>query len=152
MGGYAEDLAQLLLRNYGAEGRVAIRVEADGVALPIDAAIPCGLVLNELISNAVRHAFPSASSGRILVRMSGLRDGRVELVVADDGAGVPPGFDFRRDKGLGIETALLLAESQLRGEVEFASGRGVECRVRFRPDAAASRGSDTAGGTISAAL
>jgi two-component sensor histidine kinase len=137
MGGYAKDLAQLLLRGYGAEGRVEVVVEAEGIGLPIDAAIPCGLVLNELLSNAIRHAFPAARSGRILVRMSGMPDGRVELVVADDGAGVPPGFDFRRDKGLGIETALLLAESQLGGELEFSSARGVECRVRFRPSATA---------------
>ena len=137
MGGYAEDLARLLLRGYGAEGRVEVLVESEGIDLPIDAAIPFGLVLNELLSNAIRHAFPDGRSGKILVRMSGLPDGRVELIVSDDGVGVSPGFDFRRDKGMGIETALLLAESQLGGEAAFSSGRGVECRVRFKPAAAA---------------
>jgi len=126
LGDYLRDLVAEIGRACLAErAGIGIELEAEGGTIcALDAAIPCGLAVNELAVNAARHAFPGGRPGRIRVGLARKAGGDVELSVADDGIGLPPGFDFRRDGGLGLQTVLSLVEGQLRGRLSLGPGPG----------------------------
>jgi two-component sensor histidine kinase len=111
--------------------RVAIELKAQRIPAQIDTAIPCGLVLTELVSNIFKHAFPDGKPGRIQIRLFRSQDGKINLEVRDNGTGVPPGFNFRNQRSLGLQTVFALVENQLDGEVDFSHEQGVECRICF---------------------
>lgn len=132
---YIRDLIELLSKSYNVSStEVAFDTELDEVEVLIDSAIPCGLILNELISNALIFAFPEGRKGRISVSLRRDKDGSIEFFVADDGIGVPIGFDFRRDGHLGLQTIFGLGEGQLEESVDFHSGAGLACRITFKDD------------------
>ena len=97
----------------------------------IDTAIPCGLILNELISNALKHAFPGDQGGEIKVQLHKTGIGDVQLTISDNGVGVPQGFDFRKESGLGLQNVFVITENQLQGSVTFKADQGVSCQIRF---------------------
>jgi two-component sensor histidine kinase/amino acid transporter len=98
-------------------------LEADDLHLSVDAAIPCGLIVNELVSNAYKHGFPDGGPGTLTVVFRGTADGRLVLRVADTGRGLPPDIDPRRTESLGMQLVFNLAE-QLQGAVEVTSSPG----------------------------
>jgi PAS domain S-box-containing protein len=109
---------------------IATVIDSDGVLLPVSCAIPCGLIVNELVTNSLKHAFPNRSSGVIRVSLH-TRDGdRVELVVADDGVGLKPDLDPRRVTSLGLDLVYTFAE-QLSAEVELLRHDGTTFRFVF---------------------
>jgi two-component sensor histidine kinase len=129
-----EEHASLLLSNlllsYGVDGaRVTGRVEMESLRLGVDRAIPAGLILNELISNALKHAFPAARPGSIVVR--GRRaGGRITVEVADDGVGIPKDVDPRKSHSLGVKIVEILTR-QLKGALEIESAPRTTFRVTF---------------------
>lgn len=92
------------------EERISLRLEADSIELPVDRAIPCGLILNELVSNAFKHAFPNGRAGVITVRFTRLESGRLSLICSDDGIGVPEGFDWQNAGSLGLRIVQILSK------------------------------------------
>jgi PAS domain S-box-containing protein len=126
---YARQLAPDLVRFYNAQDRIRVSIMGDGVTLELERAVPYGLLLNELISNACKHAFPGTRTGNIMLSL-GREDGNIELTVSDDGQGLPHGFDYRRASSLGLKLVRSLAR-QLRGSAEMQSGEGTTVRVRF---------------------
>ena len=112
-------------------GQVAICPRPDGtpVVLGVDQAIPVGLILNELISNALKHAFPNGRSGSLRIEGKS-RDDKLDLAVIDDGVGVPEDLDARRGKSLGLEIVEILAR-QLRGTWELKRDAGTIFRLSF---------------------
>ncbi len=130
---YTTDLIELMLKSYNiAPSRISIVSSMEDVFVLIDSAVPCGLVLNELISNALKYAFPNEMNGEIRIGLHRTEQGVIELDIADNGVGVPPGFDFRRDGQLGTQTLFLLAENQLQGQITFDTHQGVACKIRFQ--------------------
>lgn len=131
---YLAELSALLIKSYGPRsGGVAVAYETQDINVLIDVAIPCGLIVNELFSNSLKHAFSSSSGGgRITVRA--VRDGAdgIEIGVSDDGAGVREGFDFRKEGRVGMKTVFAIGEIQLGGRVFFESDKGLSCKVRFK--------------------
>lgn len=120
---------------------IGLKVEAEGVFFGIDTAIPCGLVINELVSNSLRHAFPGNREGEVkitLYRISdfGMRNGEepdfFELVVGDNGIGMAKDLDIGKPRSFGLRLAVNLAEKQLHGSVELNRENGTEFRIRFR--------------------
>jgi PAS domain S-box-containing protein len=118
--------------------KVDLCAEIPGITLGMDAAVPCGLIINELVSNALKHAFPGDRTGRITVRMERIGaacgDGTGSeylLTVADDGAGLPEGFDLKTQNSLGLKIVGTLAR-QLHGEVEMRRDGGTKFLIRFR--------------------
>jgi two-component sensor histidine kinase len=109
-----------------------VRLELDVVIepLPIDIAIPCGLLLNELISNCFKHAFRATRSGHLRVSLHGGGGGPNVLTVADNGVGIPDGFDFRKTESFGMQLVVTLVE-QLGGEIELSTASGTCFTVRF---------------------
>lgn len=128
---YIITLAQPLLQSYqGAAQNIALHLDLEPVEVLIDAAIPCGLVLNELLTNALKHAFPGGRKGEIFVSLHKHGE-EIELQVADNGVGVPPGFDFEHQGSMGLRSIFALIRYQLRGEVAFKPNDGVVCTVRI---------------------
>ncbi|MBN1612906.1 MAG: ATP-binding protein [Deltaproteobacteria bacterium] len=127
---FIEDSADGLLQIYGGEAAaVKIRTDARGVFLDIDLAIPCGLILNELIANALKHAFPDKREGeiRIAMREDG---GRYILTVTDNGAGFPDGINFRDTASLGLQLVDILVK-QLQGRIALETNGGTAFVVSF---------------------
>jgi PAS domain S-box-containing protein len=130
---YVRQLADDLYRTYKVSSdEVVLGLDIDVPPLPIDVAIPCGLLLNELISNCLKHAFKGAAEGNIRVMLRGRGDDATLLAVADDGAGFPPGLDFRNTTSFGMQLVNTLVE-QLTGDVEVNTSReGTDITVTFR--------------------
>lgn len=139
---YLTDLASLLIKTGGpSAGRIVLENEAEPLRLPIDTAIPLGMVVTELFSNVFKHALAEGAEVRVRLRLARSEPGEIELTFSDDGVGTPPGFDFRNSRTLGLQTIFMLVEHQLRGRCDFEGGRGVSCRIRI-PEPA---GSEEAG-------
>jgi two-component sensor histidine kinase len=133
---YTRSLARIVVDAAGVSpARIALKLDLDEITLPVDRAIPCGLILNELIMNALKHAFPGDRTGTIHVE---LREdaGRVSVTVMDDGVGMPAGFDPRASSSLGMQLVGTLVE-QLQGGIELAGERGTAVRVSFPAETAA---------------
>jgi PAS domain S-box-containing protein len=127
---YVDKLVRTLTRTYGQSARIV--TEIDQVHLPADLAVPCGLIINELITNALKHAFAdSRNVGDNEIRIDIRRvDDDLELVVADNGAGFPSASDPSRTETMGL-TLVRDLSVQVRGRAEFMSANGARCTVRF---------------------
>jgi len=126
---YIDGLARNLLLSYSTSGRVALDLDLRPVHLSIDQAMPCGLILNEVISNAFKHAFADGRKGTITIALR-MEKEQVRVEARDDGAGLPEGFDEERDGGLGLELIGLLT-AQLDGRMERRSEGGVSYLLTF---------------------
>ena len=129
---YVRNLVTQVFRSCGAPAD-AIRAEVEGepVYLNISTAVPCSLIVNELVTNAMKHAFPGGRPGRLTVGVSTLTDGRYGLTVADDGVGLPAGFDFAQTNSLGLQIVGLLVQ-QLDGTIEVDGRQGSRFAIAFR--------------------
>ena len=127
---YARSLANTVLHVSEASSRVGLQHHVESVALPVGKAIPCGLILNELITNSLKHAFPEPRTGTIEVRLQRLPDGQLELQVRDDGIGMSnPEINAPRSS-IGLQLVATLAE-QLGGKVSIVVDNGTTVSVRF---------------------
>jgi PAS domain S-box-containing protein len=126
---YMEGLGRNLMMSYSLSGKVSLDTDLQPVHLVLDQAIPCGLILNELISNALKHAFPDGRQGSIAMSLA-LQGDTVTIGLADDGVGVSPGFDPLRDANLGLELVHTLVE-QLDGRLTTNTARGVAYLLTF---------------------
>ncbi|MDY0304833.1 MAG: PAS domain S-box protein [Desulfovibrio aminophilus] len=129
LGAYLEKLVHRLVAGLSGNRRVNLVLEVESIRLNVDAAIPCGLMVNELVTNALKHGLRERSEGRLLVQCRAA-EGQVLLRVADDGPGFPPGLDFRNTETLGMQLVTHLAE-QLQGRVDLEPGPGCSFRVLF---------------------
>jgi two-component sensor histidine kinase len=117
---YARGLAANVFHATGVSpGAVKLEVEVGQMALGVDKAIPCGLILNELITNALKHAFPQERNGTVRVEVDQAATGRVRLAVKDDGVGLPKDLDIRHADTLGMQLVCTLAE-QLAAKLEVS--------------------------------
>jgi PAS domain S-box-containing protein len=128
---YLRDLAMRVVRSSGVgQGRLALEISAEEVGFPLEIAIPCGLLLHELLSNCVKHAFPGGRSGTIGVTLRQSPQGSYVLSVRDDGVGLPPGLEIRPTTSLGLQLVHLLA-AQLHGTLTFESRAGTTVTLAF---------------------
>ncbi|MFO0879053.1 MAG: PAS domain S-box protein [Gemmataceae bacterium] len=127
---YVEQLMRDLKRTYQRPGvEIALQMTLDGTSLPLDQAIPCGLLLNELVSNCFKHAFVGRTTGKIEVFLSNQGNGS-ELTVADNGVGFPAHLDFRATTTFGLQLVQTLV-AQLHGTIDLDSRAGSRFIVRF---------------------
>ena len=130
---YFNDLLSLLVRSYKElSGGITINTVMDSVSVTIDYAIPCGLIINEIISNCFKHAFSESKKGEIRIGLKSQTDGEIEIRVFDDGVGMPEGFDYREASSLGIQTIVALTEHQLNGKLDLNTDKGTEFQIRFK--------------------
>ena len=130
--GYIRDLAVNLFRSYGVDlQRIKLKVEVDDVLLGVDTAVPCGLIINELVSNSLKHAFPAGKKGEIRIGLHPDRDNKLILIVSDNGVGLPEGLDFQNSESLGLQLVNNLV-NQLEGTIEFNSSCGTEVKIKLK--------------------
>ncbi len=134
---YVRDLVSTLEDSLAMRERgITITVDVGGVRLGIDQAIPCGLIVNELVTNALKHAFPEGRTGTIHVALRAVGDpalSQVELVVSDDGVGLPTQVDVRATRSFGLDRVMTFAE-QLGATVETTRDHGTQFAFRFELD------------------
>ncbi len=128
---YVRTLASQLFHSYRLHTPgVEVQVEVEDLYLGVDTAIPCGLILNELITNSLRHAFPDGRSGRVSVGLH-RQNGRYVMFVRDTGVGLPPDFDVNSSPTLGLQLVRTLTE-QLEGSMEVQTGaQGTQFTINF---------------------
>jgi two-component sensor histidine kinase len=130
---YARRLVAHLVSFYEKDARLNVSVAGDDINVDLVRAVPLGLVLNELVSNTFKHAFPGNSGGKVDIRLNHA-DGRIHVQVKDTGGGLPAGFDHRTSATLGLQLVHMLPE-QLGGDVTFESAGGttVDVTIPRRP-------------------
>jgi PAS domain S-box-containing protein len=129
---YLENLASHLVQSYMEDPDcIALEFEVGEFFLGIEEAIPCGLIVNELVSNSLKHAFSGRRGGKIAVTCRIAGEDMVILSVSDNGVGIPAGLDFRRTETLGMQIVNLLAR-QLRGTIELRNDGGAAFTIRFQ--------------------
>jgi len=135
--GYIEELCSQLARSYGAVDRnIRFRNKAEDVYLGVDKAIPCGIIINELVSNALKYAFPDGDGGTVTIEFQ-QKGNDVRLVVCDDGVGMPDGLDYQSAESLGLRLVNMLVEQvggsvRMHAEHEDSDDRpGTRWEVRF---------------------
>ena len=128
---YARSLVNEIFVALGVSpSRIALRVNIAPASLTVDKAIPCGLILNELITNALKHAFPGGRRGTLSVELANTADDTIVLSVADDGVGMPADTPAANPGSLGLQLVSTLVE-QLDGSLEVVRGRGTTFRISF---------------------
>ena len=126
---YAESLINFLWRSFGMESSSILFIKnLETVLLPVDKAVPLGLMLNEIISNVFKHAFPDRRKGKVSISLNCENERRVVLCVRDNGKGLPKGLDWKAADSLGLHLVQMLA-SQIHADVEVTSNEGTEFKV-----------------------
>jgi PAS domain S-box-containing protein len=130
---YVQSLTGHLLSSYRIKPDVIkLYINIKDAFLDLNTAIPCGLIINELLSNSLKHAFPDDKKGEINIAMRSLKGNEIELIVTDNGVGLPKGIDFIGTKTLGLHLVRILAKDQLHGDIKLDRAKGTSFSIRFR--------------------
>ena len=131
--GYVQDVTRHLLRSYQSGPRgVRLKVDVDPVSFNIDTAIPCALIINELVSNSLKYAFPNGKDGEILIQLNQTDTDDLNLCISDNGIGFPQGISWEKTDSLGLQLVRSLTD-QLNGSIQCQLDRGAKFDIRFRP-------------------
>ncbi|RMF04869.1 MAG: GAF domain-containing protein, partial [Chloroflexi bacterium] len=129
---YVKNLTRYLLRSYRAgQGTINLEYKLEPVEVGIDAAVPCGLIVNELFTNALKHAFPDGRGGKICIKLCNVDDEHIQLEISDSGVGIPDSVDVENSPSLG----LLLVNSlvnQLNGSLTLNRANGAEFLLNLK--------------------
>ena len=128
---YIQRLAAHLVRSYGASGRIRTRLLLDPLSCHRDVALPCGLIVNEVLSNALKYAFPSGKAGEVQIELRREPGGGVHLLMADNGIGLPRGCDWQTSPTLGLRLVRTLAR-QIEANLQVNSSNGTAFSITFR--------------------
>jgi two-component sensor histidine kinase len=109
-----------------------LNIDIKDIFLDIGKAIPCGLIISELVSNSLKHAFPDRKKGEMKISLKPLDKNEIELMVSDNGVGLPKEVDFQNVESLGLHLVTILAKDQLHGTVELDRSSGTKFVIRFR--------------------
>ncbi|HEY0196556.1 MAG TPA: histidine kinase dimerization/phosphoacceptor domain -containing protein, partial [Methanobacterium sp.] len=127
---YLQNLISGLFSSYGANPqRIKTQIDLEKVSVDMDKSICCGLIINELISNSLKYAFPK-NEGEINLSLRRLDGNGLEMIIADDGVGFPENLDFRRTESLGLQLVNTLVK-QLEGEIELEKTGGTKFKIKF---------------------
>jgi two-component sensor histidine kinase len=127
---YARDLVYQILATVSQKReKIAVKIDVTDITMAIDCAIPCGLIINELVTNACKYAFPGERRGTLLLKLSTAGD-HYTLVVGDDGAGLPEDIDFKNLSSFGLYLVNILTE-QLEGKLDIDRKKGTTFTITF---------------------
>lgn len=129
---YFNNVIKHLYRVYhDPEQLITLSIEIDPVALDIDRCVACGLIINELVSNAMKYAFPGMSQGNLWIWFRNENDNSATLIVTDNGCGLPDDFDVDASDSLGLKIVRILAEGQLKGSLSVVKDNGASFQICF---------------------
>jgi PAS domain S-box-containing protein len=130
---YITDLVNLLVSSYASEqDKITFTLDLENINVLIDTAVPCGLVINELISNSFKHAFPGDRTGNIFVKLRKLDEDTIELIISDNGIGIPKGYNLMEKNTLGMQVFYNIVTEQLMGNVKIESNNGLAFIIHFK--------------------
>jgi two-component sensor histidine kinase len=129
---YIRELVTDLADSYGVKpDGIKLKINVHEVLMGVDTAIPCGLIINELVSNSLRHAFPNGKEGEIRIDLlRSINDNTFTLVISDNGSGFPKDLDFRNTETMGLQLVITLVK-QLNGTIELDSSGGTKFQIVF---------------------
>ena len=131
---YIQNIARNLYHSYGRPGGgIGLEFALDDIYLNLDTSIPCGLIINEVVSNSLKYAFQGRESGTVKIHFSKESDGKLKLIVSDDGIGLPKNFDIENAESLGLQLVTTLI-TQIGGELEIDSSEvtGTSFNILFK--------------------
>jgi len=128
---YINDIVQTLQSSYNLTDAVVIENHLEPVIIPLGKAVPCGIVLNEIITNIFKYAFPDNRKGKVVITLTKTEDGVVHLTFSDNGIGVPEDFNFREHGNLGMKLIFSIIEDQLYGKIAQETTDGVTWKLSF---------------------
>jgi len=129
---YLQNIVNHLREVFSGQAGIRIVVDAADIHLNVDQAVACGLIINELLTNSLKYAFPEVSEGLVKVTVHLSDSGDLELVVSDNGVGLPPEMDVSRISSLGLQLVKGLVEHQLAGRWEVSVNEGTTFTIRWR--------------------
>ncbi len=130
---YINDLSIDLFKSYNlSTSRIEFKTQIEDISIGIDTSIPCGLIINELLSNSLKHAFPNERKGAIRLEIHTIKEGEIEMIFCDDGIGIPDTFDFRKSSSFGFRLLVDLVEYKLMGTIKLILNEGTEFQIRFK--------------------
>jgi len=132
---YLKSMVNNLYKSFGVDpNRISLRYNLTKINLTIDKAIPCGLIVNELVTNSLKYGFPQLlnKKGEIIITLSKDEKNGVELKVRDNGVGIPRDFDIKKTESLGLKLVVILAEDQLKGNIQYTNDVGAEFKINFK--------------------
>jgi PAS domain S-box-containing protein len=130
---YINKLVDRLFNNYGVDTeRIAMTIHAGGISVGLETAIPLGLIITELVTNSIKHAFPDSNKGEIKIEIHSSGDNENEIIISDNGIGLPEDIDFRKAETLGFKTISAFEKSIALGEYKLNRANGTEFRIKFR--------------------
>ena len=128
---YVQSLTSLLMNTFTPPCQIDFEFDLKDILLDVNIAIPCGLIINEIITNSLKYAFADREHGKVIINMThDLFSGYI-LKIKDNGIGLPEGFDVNKTRSLGMRLVYLLSEDQLEGKVEIGSDNGTEFIITF---------------------
>ncbi len=130
LGQYTRDLVSVLRRAIDAPGQVEVAIDIASLPISVDQAIPCGLIINELVTNSLKHAFPGGRTGSVVVEATPSEEAYVRLCVRDDGVGLPEEVDPLHPQTLGLDLVVTLAR-QLGAELAVERSSGTSFALNF---------------------
>jgi PAS domain S-box-containing protein len=130
---YINDLVNSLFRSYDVnKSTIKSRINIEDVSPGMDFAIPCGLIINELVTNSLKYAFPDGRKGEIKINFSQNNSNIYELFVGDNGVGISEDIDIERSKSLGLRLVTMLVNDQLEGEIDLKRNNGTKFMIKFK--------------------
>jgi two-component sensor histidine kinase len=128
---YISDIVSNIFESYSIKRNIKIDINVENIPIKIDYAVPCGLIINELVTNSLKYAFPDDRQGNIKISVKKEDNNMIRLSISDDGIGIPKDMDIRNTKSLGLHLVTALAEAQLHGQIILNREKGTEFQIRF---------------------
>lgn len=128
---YINDLIRSLFQSYEVSN-IELKIDVKNVFMGIDFAIPCGLIINELVTNSIKYAFSDGRRGAISILFNSLEKGFSQLDISDNGVGIPENIDINKTASLGLHLVTLLARDQLNGEINLDRNNGTKFIIKFK--------------------
>ncbi len=130
---YIKDLTSLIMQSYGSlSKKIKVKLDLQDVKASIDSAVPLGLIVNELISNIFKHAFPNNQEGEIFIRLSKKDNEKINLELCDNGVGFPKNFNPCKNGSMGLTSVFSIVENQLKGEISVISEHGLKWHIKIK--------------------
>jgi len=129
---YISGLVNQTYKFFSLNERVKWTVNAEDITIGIDQATPLGLIINELVLNSLKYAFPENQQGEIAIGFQRIEQDMSELVFQDNGTGIPKDINWRNTDSLGLQLVVLLAENQLNGTIHLSRDKGTRFNIKFK--------------------
>jgi two-component sensor histidine kinase len=129
---YIKDIVSNIFESYGRKSNIKIDIHAENIPIKINYAIPCGLIMNELLTNSFKYAFPDGRQGKIQISVTSNDNSMIQISIRDDGVGIGKDMDIQNSTSLGLRLVTGLAEGQLHGQIILRRERGTEFIITFR--------------------